>query len=134
MGRKRHASEYLADSGSVSSASTSKMPSGRERQHKERRERRRKGERERELKGRAVARAESVEGWLLLRLIQSTATLPVGRRSFRRISTRWWTEIVKQKSKKRKREENKTEQRERETNEIGNSIRQSKNIRRVARS
>lgn len=77
-------------------------------------ERRRKGERERELKGRAVARAESVEGWLLLRLIQSTATLPVGRRSFRRISTRWWTEIVKQKSKKRKREENKTEQRERE--------------------
>lgn len=79
-------------------------------------ERRRKGERERELKGRAVARAESVEGWLLLRLIQSTATLPVGRRSFRRISTRWWTEIVKQKSKKRKREENKTEQsRERPT-------------------
>lgn len=30
MGRKRHASEYLADSGSVSSASTSKMPSGDE--------------------------------------------------------------------------------------------------------
>lgn len=28
MERKRHASEYLADSGSVSSASTSKMPSG----------------------------------------------------------------------------------------------------------
>lgn len=27
IGRKRHASEYLADSGSVSSASTSKMPS-----------------------------------------------------------------------------------------------------------
>lgn len=31
MGRKRHASEYLADSDSVSSASTSKMPSGSKR-------------------------------------------------------------------------------------------------------
>lgn len=67
MGRKRHASEYLADSGSVSSASTSKMPSGDEGERcrgRERRDGREKG-------------MESVEGWLLLRLIQSTATLPL---------------------------------------------------------
>lgn len=65
MGRKRHASEYLADSGSVSSASTSKMPSGSA------------GKRVRGMQGGegGVARVESVEGWLLLRLIQSTATL-----------------------------------------------------------
>lgn len=54
-----------------------------------------------EQEGRAVARAESVEGWLLLRLIQSTATLSVGRRSFRRIPT-VWTGIVEQKNKKKK--------------------------------
>lgn len=81
MGRKRHASEYLADSGSVSSASTSKMPSGKEKEGGTGYGGEEGGEQEK----RAVARAESVEGWLLLRLIQSTATLPVGRRSFRRI-------------------------------------------------
>lgn len=69
MGRKRHASEYLADSGSVSSASTSKMPSGRGGQGGHR------GGGERVEVRAGVARAESVEGWLLLRLIQSTATL-----------------------------------------------------------
>lgn len=64
MGRKRHASEYLADSGSVSSASTSKMPSRDEGES-------RWGE------GWRGREEESVEGWLLLRLIQSTATLPL---------------------------------------------------------
>lgn len=67
MGRKRHASEYLADSGSVSSASTSKMPSGDEEESC----------RGREKRGWREKRVESVEGWLLLRLIQSTATLPL---------------------------------------------------------
>lgn len=50
MGRKRHASEYLADSDSVSSASTSKMPSGSKR---------------------GVARMKFVGGLVLLRPIPS---------------------------------------------------------------
>ena len=54
MGRKRHASEYLADSDSVSSASTSKMPS-------------------RSVRQKGVARMKSVGGLVLLRLIQSIA-------------------------------------------------------------
>lgn len=67
MGRKRHASEYLADSGSVSSASTSKMPSGSARVVA----------RGGSGGGAGIAGAESVEGWPLLRLIQSTAALPL---------------------------------------------------------
>lgn len=54
MGRKRHASEYLADSDSVSSASTSKMPGRSVRQE-------------------GVARMKSMRGLVLLRPIQSIA-------------------------------------------------------------
>lgn len=54
MGRKRHASEYLADSDSVSSASTSKIPGRSVRQE-------------------GVARMKSMGGLVLLRPIQSIA-------------------------------------------------------------
>ena len=54
MGRKRHASEYLADSDSVSSASTSKIPG-------------------KSVKQEGVARMKSMGGLVLLRPIQSIA-------------------------------------------------------------
>lgn len=54
MGRKRHASEYLADSDSVSSASTSKIPG-------------------RSVKQEGVARMKSMGGLVLLGPIQSIA-------------------------------------------------------------
>lgn len=88
MGRKRHASEYLADSGSVSLASTSKMPSEDE-----------GGSCSVERKG-GEGEESGIEGWLLLRLIQSTATLALtdGLSVFRDVLVNENCEIKKERN------------------------------------